>query len=243
MYHFSPIRRNLLEWYNFSENGTLLEIGAGCGAITGLFSEKLSQVTALELSMRRAEILANRHKKRENIDIVVGDLFDVEMEQKFDYVTLIGVLEYAGLSGMENPFEKFLNKVKTFLKEDGVLLIAIENKFGLKYWSGAAEDHSGIYFDSIENYHSTNHSVRTFSKKELKELLGQCGFKQLDFYYPVPDYKMPDEVFSDEFLPKAGEYNSVTPNYDRKRISLFNEKLAMDSIVDNDMFDFFQTHF
>ena len=35
LYHLSPIRENLLEWYNFGEGKTLLEIGAGCGPETG----------------------------------------------------------------------------------------------------------------------------------------------------------------------------------------------------------------
>lgn len=39
-----------------------------------------------------------------------------------------------------------LNMLKPFLKENGKVLLAIENKFGLKYWCGAAEDHTGIPF-------------------------------------------------------------------------------------------------
>ena len=37
LYHLSPIRHNILEWYDFEPNGSVLEIGAGCGAISGLF--------------------------------------------------------------------------------------------------------------------------------------------------------------------------------------------------------------
>lgn len=50
LYHLSPKRRNLLEWYPFRSEAALLEIGAGCGALTGLFCEKDSHVTAIELS-------------------------------------------------------------------------------------------------------------------------------------------------------------------------------------------------
>ena len=54
-------------------------------------------------------------------------------EYKFDYITLIGVLEYANLyTYTENPYIDFLNSIKKFLKKDGKLLIAIENKLGMK---------------------------------------------------------------------------------------------------------------
>lgn len=35
LYHFSPIRQNIVEWYPFKKDASVLEIGAGCGAITG----------------------------------------------------------------------------------------------------------------------------------------------------------------------------------------------------------------
>ena len=72
LYHLSPIRRNLLEWYNFNRNSRLLEIGAGCGALTGLFCEKVKEVVVVDLSRKRAEIIANRHRKNSNLEIVVG---------------------------------------------------------------------------------------------------------------------------------------------------------------------------
>lgn len=40
LYHLSNIRENILDWYNFNPEGTLLEIGSGCGAVTGLFCKR-----------------------------------------------------------------------------------------------------------------------------------------------------------------------------------------------------------
>ena len=56
--------------------------------------------------------------------------------------------------------------MKSLLSENGKLFIAIENRFGLKYWAGAREDHTGNYFESLEGYFG-NERVKTFSKKEL----------------------------------------------------------------------------
>ena len=35
-YHLTPIRKNILNWYPFKEQSSVLEIGAGMGAITEL---------------------------------------------------------------------------------------------------------------------------------------------------------------------------------------------------------------
>lgn len=57
-------------------------------------------------------------------------------------------MEYQGsYTNSENPYKDFLKKIKQLLKPNGKLLIAIENQYGLKYWCGAREDHTGIPFE------------------------------------------------------------------------------------------------
>lgn len=40
MYHFSNIRQNIVEWLPIGKGDCVLEIGAGCGAITGALARK-----------------------------------------------------------------------------------------------------------------------------------------------------------------------------------------------------------
>jgi len=242
-YHFTDLRKNLLEWYDFKSESSLLEIGAGCGALTELFCKKVEKVVAVELSKRRSEIIAHRCKDRSNLEIIVGNLNDIKFDRKFDYITLVGVLEYAAkFTNTHNPYQDFLSLIKTNLSPDGTLIIALENKFGLKYWAGAREDHTGKFFEGIENY-IIDKGVRTFGKYELKKLLNLVGFDDVNFYYPIPDYKLPTQIFSDDYLPKIGQIINDSPNYDNDRIVLFNEKTACDSIVKNNNFDFFANSF
>lgn len=246
-YHLSPARQNLLDWYGFDPEGRLLEIGAGCGAITGLFCERLKSVTAIELSARRAKIITERHKGKKNLTVYPGNLNDIDLKEKFDYVSLIGVLEYAGkYTHSDNPFLDFLIKTRGYLAEGGTMVIAIENRFGLKYWSGVGEDHTGKLFDSITGYRD-NVGIKTFGKKELYDLLKRAGFEKADFYYPMPDYKLPTEIFSEGYLPteKHGVSPGIFPFQDlaRPRRHFFDERLAMDGIVENGQFDFFANSF
>lgn len=244
MYHLTPIRRNLLSWYDFDKDANLLEIGGGCGAFSGLFADKLQEVKVVELSKRRAEIIYNRHKNHENLEIIVGNLNDIKFDQKFDYVTLIGVLEYAGRFTEGNtPFKTFLEKAKSYLKPKGKLLIAIENKFGLKYWAGAREDHTGRHFDSIEGY-PNDKGIQTFGKLELETLLKSVGFDELSFYYLMPDYKLPKIIYSDEYLPDIDDlFDVYSPNFDQDRLALFNEREAFKNIIKNGNFPFFANSF
>jgi 2-polyprenyl-3-methyl-5-hydroxy-6-metoxy-1,4-benzoquinol methylase len=206
-YHLSPVRHNLLKWYPFNPDGSVLEVGAGCGALTGLLCDKLKKVTALEYSQKRALVTAQRHSEHANLEVIIGGLQDFEPEQPFDYITVIGVLEYAGtFYGGSNPYASFLTKLRSMLTPNGELILAIENKIGLKYLCGAPEDHTSRIFDSIYSYPYSS-KVQTFSKKELADFFHEAGFDGLKWYYPVPDYKMPQEVLSEQITP--GNLDSI----------------------------------
>lgn len=241
--HLSPQRRNLLEWYDFSPNASILEIGAGCGALTGLLCEKTAKVTAVELSRKRAEITARRCQKHANLHIMVGNLNEMHFEEKFDYITLIGVLEYAAkFTESSQPYEDFLKKISRFLAPQGTLILAIENKFGLKYWAGAREDHTRGFFEGLEGYPNSS-GIATFGKNELTDLLQRVGFHSLEYYYPVPDYKMPKTVYSQYCLPQEGQLDACAPNYDQDRLVLFREDMAYDHLIRNQNFEFFANSF
>ena len=242
-YHLTPIRKNILNWYKFKENAEILEIGAGMGAITSALCEKAKKVTSVELSKQRATSIANRCKDKENLEIIVGNFNDIVFEKKFDYITLIGVLEYAPLyTGTENSFNDFLNKIKKLLKDDGKLLIAIENQFGMKYFAGAPEDHTGLIYDGITGYQNKK-GVRTFGKEELKNILKNSGLAYTKFYYPLPDYKLPTAIFSDEYLPTEETIKKYTTYYYENTQIEFNEKEAYKEVIKNNMFDFFANSF
>lgn len=243
LYHLSDMRHTLLDWLPVEKGSTVLEIGAGCGAITGLLCEKFEEVVCVELSKRRSMINASRNKKYNNLKIMVGNFQDIQITEKFDYVTLIGVLEYsASYMGSEKPYEDMLNRVKKYLKPNGKLIIAIENKNGLKYWAGATEDHTAGWFDGIEDYRKHDW-IRTFSKAEMTALLESCGYVQNEYYYPVPDYKMPKAVYSDAYLPGMGDLRGMDIAFDRPRYKLFEDDVVFDSICKEGKFPEYSNSF
>lgn len=245
MYHLSHERGNILSWYPFGEGAKVLEVGSGCGAITSTIAKKAGSVACIDLSKRRSTINALRNQERDNIKICIGNFQDVEkgLEKDFDYATLIGVFEYGkGYIGGEKPYHAFLAAVMEHLKPGGKLLLAIENKFGLKYWAGCTEDHVGRMFEGIEGYPGAG-GVRTFSKPELIRIIEECGFFSYRFYYPYPDYKLPTVIYSDRYLPKKGELAGIPCNFDRPRLVLMDEGRVFGQILEDGLFGLYANSF
>ncbi len=245
LYHFSHIRQNIVEWLPITRNQKVLEIGSGCGPITGILAKKAKSVTCNDLSKMRSTINAYRNKNCDNVKIMVGNFQDVEssLTETYDYITLIGVFEYSqGYIGTEQPYVEMLRRISRHLAPGGKVVIAIENRLGLKYWAGCTEDHVGKYFEGLENYPDTK-GVRTFSRKELSDIIDKAGNFKTTFYYPYPDYKFPMTIYSDKRLPKKGELRDNFCNFDRNRIQLFNEGKVYDSLTDAGLFQEFSNSF
>lgn len=240
LYHLSPLRENIVEWIPVGSSDKVLEVGSGCGAVTGALARKAGSVTCVDLSKKRSMINAYRHSECENVKIHVGNFKDIEPElADFDYIFLIGVFEYGqGYIGGDRPYEEFLERLKKHLAPGGRIVIAIENKYGLKYFAGCMEDHLGSYFSGIEDYPDGG-GVRTFSRRGLEKIFQECGIKEYSFYYPYPDYKFATALYSDKFLPGKGELSNNMRNFDRDRMLLFDEKRAFDGIVQDGLFSVF----
>ena len=245
LYHLSSQRENIVEWLPITKDMKVLEVGSGCGAITGALARKAGEVTCIDLSRKRSRINAYRHMDADNVTIHVGNFQDVEpdLPRDFDYICLIGVFEYAQSYIQSNtPYEDFLNIIKKHVKRQGHIAIAIENKFGLKYWAGCKEDHLGTWFSGLENYPDGG-AVRTFTADGLREIAGKCGYKQAQMYYPYPDYKFMTSLYSDDRLPQIGELSANLRNFDRDRLQLFDEKKVFDTIIREKQFPLFSNSY
>lgn len=230
IYHFSPLRENILNWYPFSEKAEILEVGAGCGALTGLLCRKGGEVTSVELTKIRSEINYERNKQYSNWNLITGNFHNIKFDQTFDYIVLNGVFEYAAsFSNDQNPYEYFLRTLKRLLSPKGIILIAIENRLGLKYFNGAREDHTSVIFSGLNKYQGIS-NVRTFSKYELSNVIENAGFEQYQFYYPGYDYKFPEAIFTDDSINNT---NYIAPYhyYELNRAYFFDENSVANAIA------------
>lgn len=206
LYHLSSRRHLLLRHLNLPHIVTqsdgpqlsVLELGAGCGAITRYLGELGAEVWAVEGSHSRAACVASRTADLPNVRVLCGDFQEIQLDRKFDIVTLIGVLEYSPVFFKgQHPLLRCLEQARSWLKPDGTLLLAIENQLGLKYFCGAPEDHTGKPFDGIQDLY-TSSGPRTCGRTEMIRVLSQVGFTNVNFHYPFPDYKLPAWVFTQQ---------------------------------------------
>ncbi len=223
LYALSPQRENLLEWYPFRREGTLLQVGADFGALTGLYARRVSRVDVIDPSWANLEINRLRHAGQDgykNINYVQGTLAEYISQAKglYDYIMLIGDLEQDELSAEESAAE--IEAAKSLLKPDGELIAAVCNPLGIKYWAGAAKDAHSLSKDSLTGW-----------------LMGGGDGGSLEFYYPMPDYRLPVTIYSDAYLPREGDLTNTIAAYDFPDYPFFDMGAAFDQVVKEGKFD------
>ena len=194
-YHFSPDRHHLLKpLEGLLKDKDVLELGCGCGAISRYLGEVANSVVSVEGSVNRGKVAAERCRDLSNVNVVIDLIQDLEFEEQFDVVTLIGVLEYSQIYvDSDDPIGHVIQKAKQYLKPNGILIVAIENQLGLKYFAGAPEDHGVGIMAGINDIYTNNDPI-TFGKKELEDKFISEGFKTVDTYLAFPDYKLPSLI-------------------------------------------------
>lgn len=239
LYHLSANRANILRPFEQDLRGDILEVGAGCGAISRYLGECGGNVLALEGTPRRAAIASARTRDLANVTVVSDNFEEFKYEKKFDVVTLIGVLEYANLfTPGNNPALSMLERVRSFLKPNGKLFIAIENQFGLKYFAGAPEDHVGVPMYGVEARYRKK-QPQTYGRNELGRLINGAGFANIEFLAPFPDYKLPVSIVTergfsnDDFDAAALACQNVRRDPQLPKIINFSPELVWPSIISN----------
>ncbi len=202
-YHLSHKRAQLLKGLSFDTESKVLEIGCGCGAITRYLAEKYDEVVAIEGSLNRARIARSRVRDMENVTVICAPFQEVLFPEKFDLVFCVGVFEYsANFFSSPDPYSFALASMRENLNENGSLILAIENRLGVKYFAGHPEDHVGYAYEGLNGYPFHGDRVQTFGRSELESMLREC-FAELEWLYPFPDYKVPTCIVSHDFLAKG----------------------------------------
>lgn len=176
----SDIRKNIIKWYPFKENSSVLEIGANFGEITQVLCEKISKVVTIETSKEKRDAILNRNKTKTNLKIISN--ID-EIEEKFDYITLIGIENIS-----DNP-QEILEEVKKYLKPDGIILLATDNKLGMQYFSKYNEK-DGNVTNLVDK--------KLYTLRQLEEQIKKAGYSNFKIYYPMTDYKLTNVIFTED---------------------------------------------
>lgn len=236
----SPDMANLLRPFQSAfEKKSVLVLGRGLGVLTRFLGENGANVTALESSWQRAQVAKESYRDMQNVCVVCDNLMAFDTDQRFDFVTLIGVLEHAHrFTQASDPVAACLERSRSFLKPNGILVLAIENQLGLKYFNGCDEEHVGAAYYGLHGLYRKDEPT-TFGRAALEGKLGVAGLPHHQFFYPFPDYKLPQVILSDtafstpDFDAAALLAGMASGNAEGEFHPNFHENLTWRPIIDN----------
>lgn len=198
-YHLVRSRSNALRSLELRDDLRVLEVGAGCGAVTRYLGERCALVDAVEPMHARARVASLRTRDLAGVTVFIGGIEDVPAEPAYDLVLFNGVLEYVGFGTDEHaPYVSMLEQARTLLRPGGAVACAIENQLGVKYIAGAREDHTARRFDGLEGY-PRGTRARTFGRTELEGIFRAAHLEPV-VLHAFPDYKATRVVFTDEIF-------------------------------------------
>lgn len=227
-YHLASCKTNLLSICDIKLDDDVLEVGSGYGTLTSKLIELANSVDSLDDSKTKCLVNDFRNES-ENLKIYACQFMDFKPDKKYDKILIIGNLGYSV------DINSYLEYAKSLLKENGYIFIALENKYGMRYFSGAKMEKDINYFVSIEG---KNEKYKALSNLEIRKAIKEVGLNCY-FYYPLPEYQIPEVIYSEDYTPKYGELYNIGRSYDFERYVLFNEDDALNEALKSGHFETF----
>ena len=146
----------------YKQNGTILDIGCAMGFYLEHAKQHGWEIYGVEAS----DYAANYAKKLLSTDNIINNSIDkVQFEnEKFDFITMWLVLEH-----INNPIE-LLNKIRNWLKKDGMLAIKVPNADGITFRSN---------LQKWLEQHPEDH-ICDYTPDTLERIMKKCGFELLE---------------------------------------------------------------
>jgi|GEM_PF-2605123 len=210
-YALDPRRALGLKLLGDLNNKRVLDYGCGIGSLGIPAARSGAHVTFIDNCIPRLE-MANLRVRQHNL--INAQFFACKNWkslpadlQSFDVIILNGILEWvASTSGSSfntviDTQLSFLFSMQQKLDINGVIFLAIENRFALQYFMGYPEDHTDIQYLSIMSREKANEihlkskgkefTAWTWSLNDYKELLPKAGLFLSEGYAMFPNYRFP----------------------------------------------------
>lgn len=165
-----------------------------------------------------------------------ADLTMEKEKKKFDYIVISSIIE-----GLREP-GSFLHAVKGKLTSKGRVLIAMNNRLGIRYFCGDRDPYTGRNFDGIEDYrraYSKKEDVflgRMYDKAQIRSILKEAGFEHVKFYSVLTDLENPSLVLSENCVLNEDLSEYLIPTYNYPDTVFLEEEPLYSTLSDNHMF-------
>jgi 2-polyprenyl-3-methyl-5-hydroxy-6-metoxy-1,4-benzoquinol methylase len=169
--------RRIRKMRRHRNSGSLLDVGTGIGQFLSQAGTEYSPVLGTEISSTAVELASRLY----GVDVLKGDIEELQISQQFDNVTAFHVLEH-----VHRPAE-FLRCCHKLLKPGGRLFLAVPNELETLQARTGRSPLTSISLSSSEIH------LSHFTTRSLSTVLRRCGFKvihlSLDPFWVVPSSK------------------------------------------------------
>ncbi len=151
----------------------------------------------------------------------------------YDIVVVVDVLEYA-----KNP-GALLMGIRSLLKPDGRLLLAADNRLGIRYFCGDQDFFTNKNYDSIENYRHLlpwereSAKGRAYAKAEIAGFLEEAGFTDHRFFSVFPRLSNPQLLLAEDYEPNEALDIRIFPEYNSPDTVFLMEEELYPSLMEN----------
>lgn len=172
----------------------VLEVGCGSGLGSIFLSQHCAHVTGLDVKESEIEE-AKAINKRENVEFITCDLFDLEPSARYDVIVNLDVIEHMPVE----QGHKFIDAMTRHLEPTGMLAIGTPSIYSYQYQSPLSQASHVKCYDQeelvtlVENYF---HRTLVFS---MNDEMVSTGYPKMAWYY-----------FVLAFLPRTGETQMTT---------------------------------
>lgn len=156
-------------------------------------------------------------------------------EAYYDVVVAVDILEYAA-----DPAD-LLYRVRCLLKPGGKLLLAADNRLGIRYFCGDQDFFTNKNYDSIENYRHLlswereSMKGRAYAKAEIRDFLEKAGFLNHRFFAVFPRIENPQLLLAEDYEPNEALDIRIFPEYNSPDTVFLMEEELYPSLMENQM--------
>lgn len=154
----------------------------------------------------------------------------------YDYIVVLDALEY-----MKKPLTT-LQYLWSLLSENGILLMGMDNRLGLRYFCGDRDKFTDRNFDSIDGYYRINLSDRqrmegrSYSKDEVMTILREVGIEEVHSFSVLPCMDEPQLIYAEDYLPEESMNVRYNAHYNYPETVFLEEKNLCSDIIKNGLF-------
>ena len=186
-------RHCLLRPLRFRPGDRVLEIGGGYGVLARYLGEVGAEVQSIDDDRVSAEVARIRCRDLENVEIVAADPLTTPHHGDCDWIVLANdvPLPRRGPRTIED-LRRQLATAHRALATTGSLVLAAENRLGLKYLLGARPIGSADPFEALNAARPSD--TGTVDLAGMVSEVEAAGFSEVEILLPFPDHLFPKAI-------------------------------------------------